>query len=375
MIHKFTPLSENAELPMQGTWLLVQGEEEFLKRTLVERLRARLLAAEDSFNFDLLDVAEKWEGAVDTAEQAKRERMPTRADRVLVLAQALPFLGSGRLVLVRNVDLLATEQQKRLAAGLATVPPMNHVLLSTGSGGAGKKAGKLIAELQKGLDKHGTIYDCSPLTLEDAEEWVRATLRGWGQAIEPGAARLLLTRTGTELQRLRIEVDKLSLMAGDRAKIRLQDVELLTPKLAEETVFHLTDAVASRDAGQAMSMLRDLIEVQLEPPQRLFPMIVRQFRLIWQAKVLLDAGWRPRQDPEAFPEAIAKLPEQNVVSFLKGWMGPKLAAQARQFTWPQLTAAYRALLDCDMAGKAIEGVPRQEMDVALEMLCVKLCRG
>ena len=362
---------------MQGTWLLVQGDEEYLKRILVERLRASLLEAEDEFNFDLLDVAERWEGVVETAEQGKRERLPTRADRILSLAQALPFLGSGRLVMVRNVDALSTEQQRRLAANIATVPPMNHLLLIAGSaaGGSGKKGNKLLPELQKAIDKAGTIYDCSPLSEDEAAEWVRATLDGWGQSIEAPALRLLLTRAGTELKRLQIEVDKLSLMAGDQQKIRTADVELLTPKLAEETVFHLADAVASRDAGRAMSMLHELIVDQLEDPGRLFPMLIRQFRLIWQTKIVLDAGWQPRQDPENYPQALAKLPESNVIASLKGWMGPKLAAQARQFTWPQLTAAYRALLECDMAGKAIDGVPRQEMDVALEMLCAKLCRG
>jgi len=375
VIHKYTYLPQNDTLPIQGTWLLVQGDEEYLKRTLIERLRATLLADDDAFNFDLLDVAERWEGVVETAEQAKRERMPTRADKLLGLAQALPFLGNGRLVMVRNVDTLSTEQQRRLVAGVATVPPMNHLLLIAGSAGGGKKGNKLIPELQKAIDKAGTIYDCSPLSEEEAGTWVRTVLDGWGQKIEANALRLLLTRTGTELLRLRIEVDKLSLLAGDQNTIRAADVELLTPKLAEETVFHLTDAVATRDTGQVMAMLHELLVDQLEEPARLFPMIVRQFRLIWQTKILLDAGWKPRQDPENFPDAVAKLPEANVSASLKGWMGGKLYAQARQFTWPQLTAAYRALVECDMAGKAIDGVPRQEMDIALEMLCVKLCRG
>lgn len=373
MIHKFTQLPKSGVIPVRGVWLYVQGDEEHLKRLLVERLRAELLVEGDEFNFDQLDVAERWEGTAETAEQAKRERLPSRADKILTLAQALPFLGSGRLVLVRNVDLLANEQQKRLAAGMAGVPPMNHVLLVSGDGGVGKKASKLAADLQKGLERDGTIYDCSALSEDEAGVWVRETLQGWGQTIDPSALHLLLTRAGRELRRLQIEVEKLSLMVGDGGRIRAQDVELMTPKMAEESVFHLADAVASRDAASAMAVLHDLLVAQLESPHRIFPLLVRQFRLIWQTKVMLEAGWRPRQDPEAFSAAIALLPEQNVLAQLKGWMGPKLAAQARQLSWEQLANAYQALLECDMAGKAIEGVPRQEMDVAMELLCAKLC--
>ena len=372
MQYKYTQLPSSGDLPVQGAWLLVHGDEEHLKRLLVERLRRQLLHEGDEFNFDQVDVSERWEGVAETAEQAKRERQPTRADKILALAQALPFLGGGRLVIVRNVEQLASEQQKRLAAGLSAVPPMNHVLLIAGEGGGEKKL-KLSAELQKGLQQHGTLFDCSPLNEEEAGQWVRATLHGWNQTIEAPALKLLLTRTGTELRRLQIEVDKLSLLVGERGAIRTRDVDLLTPKLAEESVFHLADAVAARNGARALAVLRELLEGQLEPPIRIFPLVIRQFRLIWQTKVLLDAGWRPQTDPAQFPAAVALLPEQNALAQIAGWMGTKLATSARQISWPQLRQAYQALLACDMAGKAIEGVPRQELDIALELLCAKLC--
>ncbi|HEY3380034.1 MAG TPA: DNA polymerase III subunit delta [Armatimonadota bacterium] len=370
---KYTQLPKDGPLPVQGSWLLVQGGEEHLKRQLVEKLRGQLLSDDDSFNFDLVDVTERWDGVAETSEQAKRDRQPTRADRILSLAQALPFLGSGRLVMVRNIDLLPNDQQKKLAAAFASVPPMNHLLLITGEAETGKKPAKLAADLLKGVTAHGTVYDCSALSDEEAAQWVRDALTTWGQRIDPAALRLLLTRTGTELRRVQIEVDKLSLMVGEGGVIRLQDVELMTPKLAEESVFHLVDAVAARDAAHTLAVLRDLLEGQMESPFRIFPMIVRQFRLIWQTKVLLDAGWRPKQDPSGFPNALAILPEQHALALIGGWMGSKLAGPARQMSWGQLTQAYQALLECDMASKAIEGVPRQEMEIAMEMLCVKLC--
>jgi len=373
MNQKYTQLPKSGDIPVQGAWLLVHGGEEHLKRMLVERLRAQLLQEGDEFNFDLVDVAERWEGVADTSEQAQRNRQPSRADRILTMAQALPFLGSGRLVIVRNVDALPNDQQKTLAAAIATVPPMNHLLLVTGEAETGKKPAKLAADLQKGIEKHGTVYECTALTEEDATRWVRDTIESWGQRIEPRAVPLLVSRAGTELRRLQIELEKLSLLVGEGGVIRLQDVETMTPKLAEESVFHLTDAVAGRNAAQAMAVLRELLEEQMEPPFRIFPLLTRQFRLIWQTKVLLDAGWRPKQDPTTFPQAVALLPEQNALGQISGWMGNKLATQARQFSWEQLTQAYQALLECDMAGKAIDGVPRQEMDLALELLCAKLC--
>lgn len=374
MILKYAQLPESGPLPVEGSWLLVQGGEEYQKRQLAERLRAQLLAEDDSFNFDLLDVADRWDGVAESTEQAKRDRAPTRADRILAMAQALPFLGSGRLVLVRSIDQLPADQQKKLAAGLGTVPPMNHLLLVTAEAESGKKPAKLAADLQKAIEKHGAVYDCSALNEEEAGEWVRRTVAAAGQRIDPAALRLLISRAGTELRRLQVEVEKLSLLAGDGGMIHRDDVDVLTPKLAEESVFHLADAVAARNAALAQRVLRELLEEQMESPFRIFPLIVRQFRLIWQTKVLLDAGWKPKSDPAAFPRALAILPEANALSQIAGWMGSKLAGPARQMSWDHLRDVYQALLECDMASKAIEGVPRQEMDLALELLCVRLCQ-
>ncbi len=368
---KSSQIAKTGDVPVQGTWLLVQGGEEHLKRTLSERLRKQLLADGDDFNCEQLDVTERWDGVSDTAEAAKRERQPLRCDRILALACELPFLGD-RLIIIRNIDLLPNDQQKKLAAAAATVPASNHLVLITSAGETGK-ATKVGGDLQKAADKHGVVYDCSPLTEAEAGDWVTETLREWGQTIEPGALHLLLTRAGAELRRLQIEVDKLSLLIGDRKKITLKDVELITPKLAEESVFRLTDAVASGDAATAMAVFRDLIEGQLESPHRIFPLLVRQFRMIWQTKVMLDHGWKPRGTTASYPQAVALLPEANMLGQIGGFMGSKLAGPARNMSWDQLTHVYTMLLECDMAGKAVEGVPRQEMELGLEMLVAKLC--
>lgn len=371
---KYSQLAKNGDISISGNWLLVTGGEEHFKRLLAERLHEQLLRNEDSFNFELLDLNDRWEGINDQGEKSKRNRLPSRVDRIISMSQELPFLGNGRLLIVRNIELLPTDQQKKLAAALPSVPPMNHVLLITGESEKNKQPAKLIAELLKGIDKTGVIFDCSPLTEQDAGRWINETLAEWGQKIEPAALHLLLARAGTDMRRVQIELEKLSLLAGEKNTIRQAQVEMMTPKLAEESVFHLTDAVATRDTRRALAILYELMEEQLEPPQAIFPLLSWQFRLIGQTKILLDAGWTPKQDPTKYPQAMALLPEQNALKQIGGWMGGKLATRARQMSWEQLSNTFQALLECDMAGKAIIGVPQQDMKIALELLCVKLCQ-
>ena len=63
---KYSQLPSSGDVPVQGTWLLVHGDEEHLKRLLLERLRRQLLQEGDEFNFDQVDVTERWEGVAET---------------------------------------------------------------------------------------------------------------------------------------------------------------------------------------------------------------------------------------------------------------------------------------------------------------------
>lgn len=370
---KYSQLSKNGDIAISGNWLLVTGGEEHFKRLLAERLREQLLRDEDSFNFDLLDLNERWEGINETGEKSKRSRQPTRVDRIISRAQELPFLGNGRLLLVRNFELLPTDQQKKLAAALTSIPPTNHVILVTGAGEKGKTI-KLQVDLTRGVDKNGIIFDCAPLNETEATAWINSTLAEWGQKMESSAAKMLLSRVGSDIRRVQIELEKLSLLAGNDKMIRREQVEMMTPKLAEESVFNLTNALVARDARRAMDIIYELIEEQMEQPFAIFALISWQFRMIWQTKILLDAGWSPGQDPNNFPRALAILPEQNAIANIRGFMGNKLAGRARQISWEQMTSTFQALLECDMAGKAIIGVPQQDLKISLELLCVKLCQ-
>ena len=369
---KHAQLAKHGPIGLNNSiWILIQGNETHQKRIVAERLREQLLSGDDAFNLDQLDANDLWEKVADSFDQAKRDKIPTRADKVLSLAQAFPFLGSGRVLILKNAHLLDTDSQKKIALQIDSIPSMNHVILITGESEDNKKPQKMASALETIIEKQGLIIDCSSLTEAEAAIWVKDTLHTWGQTIEPAAVDILIKRVGTELRRLQIEVDKLSLMIGDAKVIREADVERMTPRLAEESVFRLADAISDRNGFQALNVLHELMEVQFETPFRIFPMIVRQFRLIWQVKILLEHGWQPNSPADRCP-GVDLIPDQAMLAQFSGWMGRKLANSARKMTWEALTAAYQAMLECDMASKAIEGVPRQDAELALEILCAKL---
>ena len=129
---------------------------------------------------------------------------------------------------------------------------------------------------------------------------------------------------------------------------------LLTAQEQEGDIFAFTDALGERDSAKAMDQFQRLTD--RADVVELAPMIHRQFRLLIQAREIMDEGGRAAQ--------IEK--ELGVLSFI----AQKLEKQARLFKLPQLLAIYQRLLKIDEDMKT-GGMPG---DVAFELFIADLTR-
>lgn len=150
--------------------------------------------------------------------------------------------------------------------------------------------------------------------------------------IENDAAQRLATYVGDDPHMADQELRKLADYVDLSRPITSADVEALTPLISQSDVFAMVDSLGNRQGRQALAHLHKLLAD--EDPMFAFAMIVRQFRLIIQAREALDAGLNPREviDTHAF-----------VVD--------KVAAQARNFSMPQLESIYRRLSQIDFEAK------------------------
>jgi len=142
--------------------------------------------------------------------------------------------------------------------------------------------------------------------------------------------------------------------------IERDDVHLLTADMAQGDIFALADALGNRDKQKAMEMLQR--QMERKEPLEIFFMIVRQFRLLIQARELMDQG--KRQDEI---NKILQGPPNKVSPYIVG----KLTAQAKRFSLLALESIYRRLLALDEAMKTSK-VPG---DLGLEILVAELTTG
>jgi DNA polymerase-3 subunit delta len=169
---------------------------------------------------------------------------------------------------------------------------------------------------------------------ETLVRWIRARAKAEGGEFTREAAESLAD-VEADPRALGHEILKLLTYVGFERPVELDDVQTLTPAGSEAKIFDLVDLIGQRRGPQAMRELRKLLETA--EPLYVLSMIVRQYRLILQAKELLGE----RATEADISKALALHP------FPTG----KVCAQARNFSLDGLERIYRRLLDYDVGIK------------------------
>jgi DNA polymerase-3 subunit delta len=127
-------------------------------------------------------------------------------------------------------------------------------------------------KLYKTLLKQGTIVECWGLkggrdgrvdlreVARTAEQLVRKAASESGQAIEPAAARLIAERAGTDIARLRGDVERLLLYTSGAGKISVEDARQVVSAETAHDDWAVTNAIQRRDAAEALRQVALALE-------------------------------------------------------------------------------------------------------------------
>lgn len=173
--------------------------------------------------------------------------------------------------------------------------------------------------------------------------WLMEHCRDLGGEIEPTAAHMLAELVSENPLLADQEIKKLLDYVDLSRPIGNDDIERLTPFRGQSNVFAMVDAIGHRHGQEALEHLHRLLEDS--DPQYAFAMIVRQFRLLLQAREALDRGQNPGQ-----------------ILHLPGFVADKICAQARNFKLDDLERIYQNLLAIDLASKTSQTSYEVELD-------------
>lgn len=263
-------------------------------------------------------------------------------DDVLLAARTLPMFEPRRVVLLRGVERLTASERGALEAYLEDPVPSTLLILS------GEKLDKRATLYRRAKSEGALLEFDPPRTAREGVAWIRDEAKLLGLEVSQEAALALWDRVGADPAALAAELEKLcSYVWKPAGKLRAgaAEVEALVGRSRTESIFALGDAVAERDAGRALSILRSILAEES-------PFMVLGY-LAGHLRRLMTVAWGGDLSELGLPPFVAR----------------KLAAQARGFSRARLLEAMLTLQECDAAIKSGE----LGGESALEMLVCRLC--
>ena len=336
-LHAVDYLASPEKYPARPVCVLF-GDEPFLKRHVLEKLRQAVLGGGDA-EFSL---------AVFAGRKALLREV---VDELSTVAM---FGGGRRLVVVDEADDFVSRYRGELEDYVSHPKPSGLLVLEV-------KTWPANTRLYKAVAAEGLPIDCGSLSAARLTRWLGAWAPGEHNVqLTPAAAELLIEMVGPELGLLDQELAKLALTAGPGEKVTPQTVGQYVGTWRAKTTWEMLDAMLDGNAREALVQL-DRLLLAGESPVGLLAQIsasLRRFaaatRLILQAE---KAGRRL--------SLRNALEEAGVKSFVL----KKAERQLRQLGRHRGAQLYGWLLQADLDLKGASALPPR---LVLERLIVRL---
>ena len=268
---------------------------------------------------------------------------------------AMPFLAPKRLVILTNPSAKYNNPatRKKFEEYISKAP--NSVKLVIHELVEPKEAEKHW--LLKWAAKNESLVKTQAFMLpkqRDMAGWIVNEVKKQGGGIEPAAAAKLAEMVGVDTRQAGMEISKLLAYVNWARPVHGSDVEAVCIVTSQQSVFDFVDALSQGNGKVAQKLLHRLLEN--EEAFSLWGMVVRQFRLILQAREILDG----RGNKDDVARALGVHP----------FVAEKTSGQAARFSIEALENIYRRLLGIDERVKTSQIT----LDLALDTLIVELTK-
>lgn len=200
-------------------------------------------------------------------------------ERVMGQASSYPMLSDRRTVVIKNVNQMDAASLD--AIGSYVRNPVSSTVLVLEGPALPAKSG-LMEALRKNRD--AVICEFKSLYEENIPRWIKSYARRNGKAIDDVAAHHLIERTGTDLQNLSNEIDKLILYVGQQKSIGEAEIRIVTGASRQFSVFELQNAIGAGDINRALHILNHML-TEGESPAGIIVMLTRYFSSLWKLKL------------------------------------------------------------------------------------------
>lgn len=224
--------------------------------------------------------------ALEVFEPGEGKGMPDH-EALLASIPAMSLMDSRRYLLADGIERWRDKQLAPVIEALGELPPDLTLVLICRD----KPAAKLVKAVKAA---EGEVHEFEAPKARDMPRVLVGEAQRLGFRLEPAAARLLVERMGANPVRLRTELERLALWAGEGGDVGLADLEAMVTDTSETAVWTLSDALIEGDAAAALRIGERLI-AQGENVTGLIYGLASRLRSACAAAAQLEEGIPPNQ--------------------------------------------------------------------------------
>lgn len=305
---------------------LLYGTEDYLKRQYRDKLKHALVEPDDTMNFSAY------------------EGKDINPKELIDLSETLPFFKEKRMILVENSGFFKNSCDD-LAEYMSQVPESTCFVFV-------EEEVDKRSKLFKAASRAGSAVEFETPKEDMLIRWILGRIQREGKKITQSEMQLFLSKTGSDMENIDKELEKLICYTLDKTDISAADVEAICTGQTENKIFEMIDAISAKNQKKALDLYYDLLALK-EAPMRILFLIARQFQNLLLIKSMSAKGY-----PAVSIAKTAGMPSFAVQKNLR---------QAGAFKINQLK---EAIEDCGQAEEDVK-TGRMADQLAVELLIVK----
>ncbi len=305
---------------------LLYGTEDYLKRQYRDKLKHALVEPDDTMNFSAY------------------EGKDINPKELIDLSETLPFFKEKRMILVENSGFFKNSCDD-LAEYMSQVPESTCFVFV-------EEEVDKRSKLFKAASRAGSAVEFETPKEDMLVRWILGRIQREEKKITQSVMQLFLSKTGSDMENIDKELEKLICYTLDKTEIAAADVEAICTGQMENKIFEMIDAISAKNQKKALDLYYDLLALK-EAPMRILFLIARQFQNLLLIKSMSAKGY-----PAVSIAKTAGMPSFAVQKNLR---------QAGAFKINQLK---EAIEDCGQAEEDIK-TGRMADQLAVELLIVK----
>lgn len=247
---------------IQPVYLLC-GEEAYLKRQYEKKIKQACIQDDDTINYH------QYEGK------------GIAVGEIIDLAQTMPFFAEKRLIVMKNTGFFKSACDE-LAEYMDEVPQTACLLFV-------EEEVDKRTRLYKAVKKAGKIVEFKSQDEKTLTTWIASILKKENKQITRGDLQIFLEKTGTDMDNIYQELEKLICYTYGRDIITIEDIEQVCTVQITNQIFDMINAMAEKKLKTALDLYYNLLALK-EAPLKILALINRQFNLLMQVKDLLRLG-------------------------------------------------------------------------------------